>query len=431
MWDTKYFRLYLYGRRFKIVSDHKPLVWVMNVNDPRSRLLWWRIQLAEYDYEITYRRGSQNTNADALSRIGSVSKEGDQSDEFVEDRKKQILYEFHDSPVGGHRGMNKTYRTIKSQYSWPNMRREVEEYVKQCRSCQVNKMLIPKHKALMEITTTAEHPFDKCYLDIVCSVPVTQGNNKYILMFQDNLSKYVVAVPIGQQDAETVARVFVGNIVLKCDTPIILQTYQGANFISEVFRNTCKILKIKKVQSTAFHPESQGSIERSHRMLAEYLRHYVNEDQTNWHEWVPFATYVYSTTVHSATGFTPFELLFGRPSTLLSALKKSPEPQYNFDDYVSELRSRLQTVHHHAHRNLIASKDKSKEHYGKTSGEMKLQVGNKVLLFGETVRRSRSRKLSAQWTGPYTITEIGKVNATITRDRKVTKVHVNCLKQFY
>jgi len=98
-------------------------------------------------------------------------------------------------------------------------------------------------------------------------------------------------------------------------------------------------------------------------VLAEYFKQYVNEDQTNWDEWVPFATYVYNTTVHSATGFTPFELQFGRQSTLPSALKKPPETQYNDDDYVSELRSRLQTVHHHAQRNLIASKGKSKEHY--------------------------------------------------------------------
>ena len=163
VWATKYFRPYLYGRRFKIVSDHKPSVWVMNVKDPGSRLLRWRIQLAEFDYEITYRCRSQNTNADALSRIGSVSKEGDLSDDFDVESKKKILYEFHDSPVGGQRGMNKTYCSIKSKYFWPNMRCEVEEYVKQCRRCQVNKMLTPEHKAPMKITTTAEHPFDRRY----------------------------------------------------------------------------------------------------------------------------------------------------------------------------------------------------------------------------------------------------------------------------
>ena len=91
----------------------------------------------------------------------------------------------------------------------------------------------------------------------------------------------------------------------------------------------------------------------------------------------------------------------------------------------------MQTVHHHAHKNLIVSKSNSKEHYHKTSGAMQLRVGDKVLLFDETVCRARSRKLSAQWIGPYTITETDKVNATITRGHKVTKVHVNRLKPFY
>jgi hypothetical protein len=122
--------------------------------------------------------------------------------------------------------------------------------------------------------------------------------------------------------------------------------------------------------------------------------------------------------------------LFGHPSTLPSALKKPLEPRYNYDDYVSELRGRLQTVHQQAYKNLIECKGKSKEHYDKTSGQRKLQVGDKVLLFDKTVRRGRSRKLSAQWIGPYNI-ELDKVNATIARGRKLTKVHVNHLKPFY
>ena len=77
VWATKYFRPYLHGRKFKIVSDNKPLVWIMNVKDPGSRLMRWRIQLAEYDYEIVHKSGIQNSNADALSRIGSVSALGE------------------------------------------------------------------------------------------------------------------------------------------------------------------------------------------------------------------------------------------------------------------------------------------------------------------------------------------------------------------
>ena len=87
VWATKYFRPYLYGRKFKIVSDHKPLVWVMNVKDPGSRLMRWRIQLAEYDYEIVHKRGSQNTNADAMSRIGSVDRVQERRD--IPDKNKK------------------------------------------------------------------------------------------------------------------------------------------------------------------------------------------------------------------------------------------------------------------------------------------------------------------------------------------------------
>ena len=113
------------------------------------------------------------------------------------------------------------------------------------------------------------------------------------------------------------------------ELPSIVQTDQDSNFVGEVFKNTCKLLKIKKIQSTAFLTESQGSIETSHQVLAEYLRHYVKEDQTNWDEWV---VCMYNTSEHSATGYTLFKLVFGHPSSLPSALTSEPSSQCNYDD---------------------------------------------------------------------------------------------------
>ena len=98
------------------------------------------------------------------------------------------------------------------------------------------------------------------------SPPVGQGN-RHILTFQDDLSNYVVATPISQQDAETVARVFVSQVVLQYGTPSIVQTDQGANFVSEVFKNTCKLLKIKKIQSTPFTQNRRGAVKE----VTEYL----------------------------------------------------------------------------------------------------------------------------------------------------------------
>lgn len=255
--------------------------------------------------------------------------------------------------------------------------------------------------------------------------------NRYILTFQDDLTKFVVAEPIPMQDAETAARAFVRNIVLKFGIPEVVLTDQGSNFLSQLFQNTCKLLRIKRIHTTAFHPESNGGIERGHRVLIEYLRHYVTEDQRDWDDWIPYAAHVYNVTTHRATGYAPFELLFGYGARVPSSLQEQPTPRYNYDDYVSELKGRMQAAHAIARDRLIESKTRSKVDYDRKIVQIAVKVGDRVLLFDESVRRGRSKKLSAQWIGPYTVLAVDGVNATIKRGRNSIKVHVNRLKPFY
>lgn len=65
---VQYFRPYLFGRKFTIVTDHKPLIWLMNFKEPNSKIIRWRLQLLEYEFEIVHKKGSQNVIAGALSR---------------------------------------------------------------------------------------------------------------------------------------------------------------------------------------------------------------------------------------------------------------------------------------------------------------------------------------------------------------------------
>lgn len=134
--------------------------------------------------------------------------------------------------------MNRTFKEIRRKYEWPNMKRDIEKYVRRCKSCQMNKNLSLQHKASMEITTTARRPFERCALDIVGPTAVTNRGNRYILTFQDDLTKFIAAIPILTQDAETVAREFVQGIVLRYGIPEVILTDQGANFLSELFKRT-------------------------------------------------------------------------------------------------------------------------------------------------------------------------------------------------
>jgi hypothetical protein len=94
-------------------------------------------------------------------------------------------------------------------------------------------------------------------MDIAGALTVTTEGHKYILTFQDELSKYTIAVPISQQDAETIATVFVQEIFVTFGIPQVILTDQGSHFLSEIFTNVCKLLKIKKLKTTAYHLQKQ------------------------------------------------------------------------------------------------------------------------------------------------------------------------------
>jgi hypothetical protein len=157
----------------------------------------------------------------------------------------------------------------------------------------------------------------------------------------------------------------------------------------------------------------------------------VSEDQTNWDIFIPFAMYSYNTTVHTATAFTPFELVYGFKSEVPSALREAPTVQYTYDDYAAELRSRMQSANEIARQRLLSSKEKSKVYYDERTEAPDFQVGQRMLLFDETVRRGRSKKLSPQYIGPYEILKVEGVNVVIKRGRASQRVHVNRIRPFY
>jgi hypothetical protein len=125
--------------------------------------------------------------------------------------------------------------------------------------------------------------------------------------------------------------------------------------------------EIKKLKTTAYRPQSNGSLERTQRVMVECLRCYIFEDQSDWDKWLPYAAFVLNTTRHSSTGFTPHELLFGRKPNIPGILQKeTPEIQYTYDNYVKELQARLQSSYEIASSNPQVKKKKSKEYYDRT-----------------------------------------------------------------
>jgi len=229
-------------------------------------------------------------------------------EEPTQEEQLQILKEFYENLMGGHQGITRTYRRISHQDQWKGMRRMIKDYV--LSFCQLSKTTNRTIKEPMVVTTTASRPFEKIIMDIVGPIPKSHSRNSFILTMQDDLSKFAWAVPMYNHEANTVAHHFVTKFVCLHGLSQSLVTDCGTEFLSKVFKEVCNQLKIKQPYTSPYRPQGNGLLERSHRILGEYLRSFANKDPQNWDAHVPFARFYYNSTVHSATNFQPYEIVY-------------------------------------------------------------------------------------------------------------------------
>jgi hypothetical protein len=195
--------------------------------------------LEEYQFKIVYKAGVKNVNADALSRYPIVCDVQTNKQELTQERK--LLKEMHECPIGDQ-GIHRTYECLKLYVSWPNMFKDVEVYIQKCTVCQLNKQPLLKVKANLQVTDTQVRPWDKIYVDIVGPFSMSERRHKYLLTCQDNLSKYIIAIPTEDISAETIAHKFVYDAILKYGIPDQILTDKGTQFMSNLFQNCCKLL---------------------------------------------------------------------------------------------------------------------------------------------------------------------------------------------
>lgn len=139
------------------------------------------------------------------------------------------------------------------------------------------------YKQPMLITSTVTKSFERICLDIVGPLPQTSLGNQFILTMQDELTRYALAVALSATDAHTVAQAFVECFVCVYGIPKSILTDCGTNFLSDVFKQMCKLLDIEKSQTTPFHPQTNGFLERSHKTLKAYLRSFVDKDNEHYY----------------------------------------------------------------------------------------------------------------------------------------------------
>ena len=573
----KHFRPYVYGTRFTVNSDHRPLVYLFGLKDPSSRLTRIRLDLEEYAFVIHYIKGKTNVGADALSRItieqlkamtevdaailtmmtrsktnrntNEIRSDDDLQDETeeiriyeslggaktnemprlkfenineeneseprmiitrkrkrilekvlpttrdangnshldvvfslleaeadrlrvnklqmmiddqlisaygleefkkkgneklkklkiemsvvavpVEDvvRRTELLTIFHDDPIlGGHVGQKRMYAKLRTHYYWKNMAKDVARFVRGCAKCQRNKVK-PGAREPLVLTNTPQRPFDRLIVDTIGPFTGSATDAKYALTAMCDLSKYLIMTPLVNKEATTVARALLKDVVLVYGPMGEMLTDMGTEFRNQTVSELLRLLNTRQSSSTAYHHETLGTVERSHRVFNEYLRAYVDENHDDWEEYIKYFQYCYNTTPHTSLGrkYTPYELVFGKRARTLDFLARNCiDPVYNVDSFAKEAKYRLQLAHRHARALLDESKKVVKGWYDRTARGLRLTPGDRVLM----VKEDRNKR-EPVYDGPFEVIRVEGVNVVMKGvTGKEKTVHKNRVRKY-
>ncbi|KAL5004007.1 hypothetical protein ScPMuIL_017463 [Solemya velum] len=308
---------------------------------------------------------------------------------------------------------------------------DVANYCKSCPECQKGKSKGIQKAPLVPIPHM-EEPFSRIAIDFVGPLPLTERKNRYILVCVDYATRYPEAFALSNQNAETVAECLV-SLFSRVGVPKEILSDQGSNFMSDLMKELCRLLSIKKLSSTPYHPQTNGLVEKFNGTLKTMLKTYAMSESRNWDKHLPYVLFAYREVPNETTGFSPFELLYGRhirgPLEILKEEWEEPsDGKTSVVSFILETRDRMRAMRQLVCMNEKVSKKKQKTYYDRKARHRVLERGQKVLLLLPT---SKS-KLLAQWKGPYEVVErVSPVDYRIRLSNKEHVYHINMLKRWF
>jgi transposase InsO family protein len=208
--------------------------------------------------------------------------------------------------------------------------------------------------------------------------PTSLNGNRYVLVITDRLSNYVIARASPKNTAQDTARILMEEVILVHGPPDKIITDQGLHFKNELLQAITTLIGSKHVFSTTYHPQTNGQTERWNSTFATQLAKYCNTDHNNWDIYLPSIVYAYNHGVHHTTGFTPYQLAFGRkPRNSFDP----PHSTFTFtkpSDYYTQVLNYKQVILKQAKNHILQQQQLSKVRYDRNRPHPAYQVGDLV-----------------------------------------------------
>ena len=345
-----------------------------------------------------------------------------------------VLTVAHASILAGHLGVQKTLNRILSNFFWSGIEGDVKRF---CRSCDICQRTVAKGavtKVPLGNTPVIDIPFKRVAVDLVGPIfPISENGYRYILTLVDVATRYPEAVPLKQITTEAVAEALL-NIFSRVGVPEEMLSDLGSQFISGMMKELSRLLSIQRLTTTPYHPMANGLVEKMNCTIKSMLKKLTAERPKDWDRYLAPLLFAYREVPQSSTGFSPFELLYGRSVRGPMQILKEYWTNDKVDDdvkntylYVLDLQNRLEETCEMAREELQKSQTKYASYYNRKARDRSLQPGDNVLIMLPT----DSNKLLLRWKGPFKVVQkVSPYDYKIDMNGKSKMFHINMLKKY-
>lgn len=220
--------------------------------------------------------------------------------------RREILQLWHNSTIGGHSGIDNTYRRVSSLFYWKRMKEEIQGLVKYCDVCQRHKYDNASYPGLLQPLRIPKSAWISISMDFIEGLPKYQG------VVVDRLTKYAHFIGLSHPySANELSKVFMEQIYKLHGLPEDIISDRDPIFTSKLWQELFGILGVSLNTSTAYHPHTDGQTEVVNRCVETYLRCFCSDSQKDWMHYLEAAEWWYNTTFHLSIQCTPYEALYG------------------------------------------------------------------------------------------------------------------------
>jgi hypothetical protein len=352
--------------------------------------------------------------------------------------RRQLLYLSHDIPASAHLGIHKTLDRLLRHFWWGSVRSDVKEYVSSCHECQCAGKGFKHVIAPLQSMPVVTEPWSTCSIDIVGPLPACKATgNRFILTVMDLCTHYPEAIALKQHTARDVA-LALAEVFSRVGFPNEILSDLGTDFTSDLMQIFLHEFNIGHVRCSAYHAMTNGSVEKFNGCLKTSLKTLAKKFPDSWDTALCWILFSYREVVNETTGFSPFELMYGRsvkgPLTLIKdAMLQEVDltrSKKNVVEFMLEVRENLRAALELSVSHAEGERSKAKVWYDRKARMQEFKPGDKVLMLLPIPGSPLQLKLH----GPYTVSErLGSVDYVIhTPDRRKTRrvCHVNLLRPY-